>query len=187
MIFIIINHPSQPHPSPHFFQIQKPKPISVEFSIIKKMREIRIKKLEDLKALDISSHEVVEDIDIEITLKLVNQNISFPINIFHSKPNLSSRIFIKIALYGNSKADIPVEILVNEGAKGTSTNFKALVYLMDEKAKANITPGLLIHEKDIASAGHGVVIKNIKEKDTFYLQSRGIEKELAKELIVGIS
>ena len=119
-------------------------------------------------------------------MKLIDKKIIKPIQIIHSKPNLTSNINIKIALYGNSSIEMPVEIIVNKGATGTSTNFKATVFLMSEKAKANVTPGLFIHEKDILSAGHGVVIKNIKEKDTLYLQSRGIERGEAREMVVGL-
>lgn len=150
------------------------------------MKAIEIKTIEELQSLDLSNFEVKDDIEINIRFKLLDQHINFPINILHKKPNLSSKINIKLALYGKSKVEIPVEILVAEGAKGTSTNFEALIYLMDKNAKANVTPSLLIHEKDIQSAGHGVVIKNIKDKDTFYIQSRGVEKINARELLVGI-
>lgn len=150
------------------------------------MKKIEIKNFDELKSLDLSNLEILEDISIDIKLKLIDENIDFPIKIFHQKPNFSSEIKIKLALYGKSKVNIPAEILVKSGAKDTSTNFKALVYLMDPKSHANVTPGLLIHDKNIKSAGHGVVIKNIKDSDTFYLQSRGINKDLSKDLIIGI-
>jgi Fe-S cluster assembly scaffold protein SufB len=150
------------------------------------MKEYIIKSFDELSKLDFRNIIVDEEINIDIKLNIYSQNLNFPINIIHEKPDLESKINIKLALYGKSHINIPVEILVKNGAKGTSTNFKALVYIMDPQSKANITPGLLIHEKNINSAGHGVVIKNIKPKDTFYLESRGIEKEKAKELIVNL-
>lgn len=150
------------------------------------MSKILIENLNDLEALDLSNFEVTDDIDIEIKFKVFDEKIVKPIKIIHSEPDLQSKIYIKLALYGKASVEIPVEIWVKEGAKNTSTNFKALIYLMTNSARANITPGLFIHEKEIASAGHGVVIKSIKDKDTFYLQSRGIPNQAAKELIVGI-
>jgi Fe-S cluster assembly scaffold protein SufB len=108
------------------------------------------------------------------------------LKVFHTKPNLSSNIELKFVLYGKSKVELPVEITVNKGAINTSTNFHALVYLMDNEAKANITPSLFIHEKNIHKAGHGLVIKNIKPKDTIYFQSRGIDDDSAKKMLVDI-
>ena len=148
------------------------------------MKSLEIRKTSDL--IDLSDFTVNEDIEFSIKLKLHDDNLNYPIKIIHSKPGLSSNINVKIALFGKSNLKMPVEIWVREGAKNTSTSFKATVYLMNEKAKAEVTPGLFIHEKDIQSAGHGVIIKNIKEKDTFYLQSRGLEQEIAKEMIIGI-
>lgn len=150
------------------------------------MNQIFIKNLEELKSLDLSNYEVKKDIEVDIRFKVENESFVFPIKILHKQPNFSSKINIKLAVYGKSKVEIPAEILVAAGAKGTSTNFKALIYLMDKDAKATVTPGLLIHEKDIQSAGHGVVIKSIKDKDTFYIRSRGIKSVEAKELLVGI-
>jgi Fe-S cluster assembly scaffold protein SufB len=55
---------------------------------------------------------------------------------------------------------------------------------MSPQARALVTPGLFIEEKNIQGAGHGVVIKNIKDKDLYYLQARGISKTEARELII---
>ena len=90
-----------------------------------------------------------------------------------------------MGLFGKSKVKMPVVIFVKEGAKETSTKFKANVLLMSPNSYANITPGLFIHEKNIQSAGHGVVIKNVKDKDLYYLRARGINKNDAREIIVG--
>jgi Fe-S cluster assembly protein SufD len=152
----------------------------------KTMKTILINTIEELRKLDISDFNIAEDTSIDIKLKLVDELLEYPIKVIHSKPNLTSNIKVKIAIYGKGNLKMPVEIWVKEGAINTSTNFKALVYLLSNDARAEVTPGLFIHEKNIQSAGHGVIIKNIKDKDTFYLRSRGIEKEMAKELIVGM-
>jgi Fe-S cluster assembly scaffold protein SufB len=150
------------------------------------MTHIEIKTLEDLKSLNLQSLTVIEDVSIDIKLRLENEDLEYPINIFHDTAGFTSKINIKLALFGKSKVKMPVEIHVKEGAKDTTTNFKALVYIMSGSAHANITPGLFIHEKDILGASHGVIIKNVKDRDLVYLQSRGIEKSEAKEIIVGL-
>jgi len=148
------------------------------------MKEINITQIDELLNLDLSNYKVDEDVSIDIKLRLENQTIEFPITIIHNTPGKNSKVSIKLALYGQSKAIIPVEMHVRKGAINTSTDFKALVYIMSPTAHANVTPGLFIEEKDIQSASHGVVIKNIKDKDLVYLQARGIVKAHAKEMIV---
>lgn len=150
------------------------------------MKEILIQTIEELKSYDFENFEVTEDIEINIRLKLIDEKVEYPIKIFHKRKNLTSNLNIKAALYGNSELKMPIEMKVEDGATGTSTNLKALIFLLSDKAKAQVTPGLLIHEKNIQSAGHGVIIKNIKDKDTVYIESRGIEKEVAKELIINL-
>lgn len=149
------------------------------------MKSIIIKTIEELRNANLENFEIIEDITIDIQLKLIDQEIEYPIHIIHKVPEKHSELRIKMALYGRSKVKMPVEILVEKGAVDTATRFKALVLQMSPNAQANITPGLLIHEKNIQAASHGVVIKNIKDKDLEYLQARGIEKETAREIIVG--
>lgn len=127
-----------------------------------------------------------EDIEVVANIVLDNQNFQSRLNITHELPNKSSNIKLKFVLYGNSKVTLPVDILVKKGALNTSTNFSAIVYIMDKDSKAEITPALFIHEKNIQKAGHGLVIKNIKPVDTIYFQARGIGAGIAKKLIVGI-
>jgi len=150
------------------------------------MKTISIKTLEDLQKLDLNNFTVTEDIEIHISLKIIDKKVNYPIVIKHNQPDLVSNIKIKAALYGNSELIMPVEIIVNHGAKNTKTGFNAIVYILSSEARARITPGLFIHEKEILGAGHGLIIKNIKDRDTVYLESRGIQKSEAREMIVNL-
>ncbi len=148
------------------------------------MKVINITDIENL--YDLKDFEVNEDTTIDFVSRICDKSFEFPIKIIHRKPDLSSNITIRIALFGQSQVRIPVEIYVEKGAINTYTNFKATVFIMSKESKAHITPSLFIHEKSIRGAGHGLVIKNIKPKDTFYLQSRGIEFEKARDLIINL-
>lgn len=148
------------------------------------MNIIEVKNLEELHKLDLSQLIVIEDTEVEIRLRLTDETIEYPINIYHNTPSVESKVSVKIALYGSSSVKMPVEIHVNKGARDCKTDFKAIVYLMSPHAKANVTPGLFIEEKNIQGAGHGVVIKNIKERDLYYLRARGLNREEARNIII---
>lgn len=147
------------------------------------MKTLIINNTENLP--DLSNFEVTEDIEINFIARITDESIFYPIKILHKIPNLSLKFHVKLALFSKANIKMPVEIIVEKGAINTATNFKATVFLMDKYAKAEITPGLFIHEKNILNAGHGVIIKNVKPKDTFYIQSRGIDFNKARDLIIG--
>ena len=144
---------------------------------------MKILNINNTSDIDLSNYIVNEDVTINLILKLDNVSLDFPINITHKTPNLTSIINIKAALNNKSTINIPTQIHINKGAINTSTQFKALIYLLSPNARASITPALYIEEKNIKIASHGVVIKNIKDKDISYFLARGISKEKAKEFI----
>jgi Fe-S cluster assembly scaffold protein SufB len=148
------------------------------------MKIINITNIEN--PYDLKDFEVHEDTTINFISRIYDKSFELPIKIIHRKPDLSSNITIRIALFGQSQVRIPVEIYVVKGAVNTYTNFKASVFIMSNESKADITPSLFIHEKAIRGAGHSLVIKNIKQKDTLYLQSRGIKFEKARDLIMNL-
>ncbi|MCA9477850.1 MAG: SufD family Fe-S cluster assembly protein [Nanoarchaeota archaeon] len=57
------------------------------------------------------------------------------------------------------------------------------VLLLDKESRAITIPDLEIENKNV-TCSHGSTISSVSEEQLFYLQSRGIEKDLAKELIV---
>jgi Fe-S cluster assembly scaffold protein SufB len=146
--------------------------------------KINITTLEELKNLDLTHYQVEADTEIAIRLCLTDTDLEYPINVFHETPGFLSKVSIKIALFGKSNVKIPARIHVSKGARDSATDFKALVLLMSPHARATVTPGLFIEERNIQSASHGVVIKNIKDKDLHYLQARGIVKSEAREMLI---
>lgn len=143
-------------------------------------------EIKTIKELPDLSHFIVkQNTKIDIKLKLKNQKLIYQINIIHNQPNLLSEIKIKIALFKNSYLEIPVNITIQKNAIDSFTSFNATVFILDEQSKAKVTPGLHIFEKEIKGASHGLIIKNIKKRDTYYLQSRGFTFEESKNLIIG--
>lgn len=127
---------------------------------------------------------VSSSVDYKFRLKFRNQKIQTKMKFIFSTPSVESNIDIKIALY-KSECEMPVEVHIPNGIKGVSAELKIIVYVMDDKSRANITPGMFIHDRDVQKAGHGLVIKNIKNKDLYYFYSRGIDRKQGEKLLIG--
>ena len=88
--------------------------------------------------------------------------------------------------YGVSKDDARLVFsgvsLIKKGAKGSKTRQNAKIMVFDEMSKAIAKPVLKIDENEI-EASHGATVGKISDDTMFYLTSRGLSEEQAKELI----
>ena len=88
--------------------------------------------------------------------------------------------------YGVSKDDARLVFAgvstIKKGAKGSKTRQNAKIMVFDELSKAIAKPVLKIDENEI-EASHGASVGKISDEQMFYLTSRGLTEEVAKELI----
>ena len=71
---------------------------------------------------------------------------------------------------------------INNGSKNSKTRQNAKIMVFDEKSIAIARPVLKIDENEI-EASHGASVGKISDEQMFYLTSRGLTQEQAKELI----
>lgn len=150
------------------------------------MKLIEVKNLNDLIELNLENHDNCFDISITGTVVLHQITGILPIKITHRMPNTSFHFNVKFIVYENVDFEIPVEIRVEKGAIGVSTSFHALVYNLNSTSKLKVVPGMFIYEKNINSAAHGVVIKNLTRKDLIYFLARGVSENDAKNYVLGL-
>ncbi|HWY79010.1 MAG TPA: SufD family Fe-S cluster assembly protein [Candidatus Sulfotelmatobacter sp.] len=112
-----------------------------------------------------------------------NQGLKLKITVVHQAENTKSEVIIKSALYETAHVFIDGLIKIESGAKGTNAWLAAHLLLLSDKAKGIAIPNLEILENDI-KAGHAATVGRINELELFYLMSRGISEEKAKNLIV---
>jgi Fe-S cluster assembly scaffold protein SufB len=120
---------------------------------------------------------------IGLLLGKETQSLTLKVQVYHQAQQTTSRVIIKSALTDNAKVDIDGLVKIEPGAKGTNAWLAAHLLLLSEKAKGRAIPSLEILENDI-KAGHATTVGRINDLEMFYLQSRGLEKETAKKLIV---
>ncbi len=120
---------------------------------------------------------------VALLLGKESQSLTLKVYVSHLAPETKSNVVIKGALTDSAKVDIDGLVKITPGAKGTQAWLAAHLLLLSEKAKGRAIPSLEILENDI-KAGHATTVGRINDMEMFYLQSRGLEKSVAKKLIV---
>lgn len=69
------------------------------------------------------------------------------------------------------------------GAAGADAQQESRVLMLSDKGRGDANPILLIDENDV-TAGHAASVGQVDEEDLFYMQSRGIDEETAKKLVI---
>ncbi|HVU32428.1 MAG TPA: Fe-S cluster assembly protein SufD [Opitutaceae bacterium] len=100
----------------------------------------------------------------------------------HQAPNTKSDLLYKNALRDQSKTIFSGLIVVDPDAQKTDAYQSNRNLMLSEEAEANSLPGLEIQANDVRCT-HGATSSRIDAEQEFYLQSRGIHKEMADELL----
>jgi Fe-S cluster assembly protein SufD len=101
----------------------------------------------------------------------------------HLKPNTTSDLLYKNALFDEARTIFSGLIKVEPGAHRTDAYQKVRNLLLSDEAEANSLPGLEILADDVRCT-HGATSGQVEEEELFYLKSRGIPERAAKALIV---
>ena len=100
----------------------------------------------------------------------------------HQAPNTKSDLLYKNALRGQAKTIFSGLIIVDPDAQKTDAYQSNRNLMLSEDAEANSLPGLEIQANDVRCT-HGATSSRIDPEQEFYLQSRGIHREAADELL----
>lgn len=101
----------------------------------------------------------------------------------HAKPGGSSDQFYKGILSGKSHAVFSGKVIVMRNAQKSDANQKDLNLLLSRGAEIDAKPSLEIYADDI-TASHGATAGHVDRDTLFYLQSRGVDEETAKAILV---
>ena len=100
----------------------------------------------------------------------------------HQAPNTKSDLLYKNALRGSAKTIFSGLIVVDPDAQKTDAYQSNRNLMLSDDAEACSLPGLEIQANDVRCT-HGATSSRIDPEQEFYLQSRGIAKEQADELL----
>jgi Fe-S cluster assembly protein SufD len=111
------------------------------------------------------------------------QHVDFHTRIDHTDPHCTSRQFYKGVLDERSRGVFNGKIYVHPGAQKTDSAQKNDNLLLSRHAEVDTKPQLEIYADDVKCA-HGATVGRLHEDSIFYLRSRGLDEDAARNLLV---
>jgi Fe-S cluster assembly protein SufD len=110
------------------------------------------------------------------------QHLDNHTRINHNKPHGISRELYKGILDDRARGVFQGRVIVAEDAQKTDSSMNNRNLLLSADAEADTKPQLEIYADDVKCA-HGVTVGQLDEKSIFYLQSRAIDEETARNIL----
>ena len=101
----------------------------------------------------------------------------------HAAPNTTSRIVSKSISKDGGRSSYRGLVKVARGAHGCRTNVECDALLIGERARSDTYPTMDIAEDDVR-VEHEARVSKVAEEQLFYLQSRGLDPDKARMMIV---
>jgi len=100
----------------------------------------------------------------------------------HAQPHAVSNEFYKGILGDRSRGVFQGRIIVAQDAQKTDAKMNNRNLLLSDRAEVDTKPQLEIYADDVKCA-HGVTVGQLDDTAIFYLQSRGIDEQIAKNML----
>jgi len=129
---------------------------------------------------------VGEHVDMNMTtLYLARQDQVMDVTtlVDHQKPNCTSRQIVRGVLDDQAKGIFQGKVIVARDAQKTDGNQMSRTLLLSRKCEADAKPELEIYADDVACS-HGATVGEIDDNHLFYLMSRGISKQEARQMLI---
>lgn len=110
------------------------------------------------------------------------QHLDNHTRINHNKPHGISRELYKGILDDRARGVFQGRVIVAEDAQKTDSTMNNRNLLLSADAEADTKPQLEIYADDV-KCGHGVTVGQLDDKSIFYLQSRGVDVETARNML----
>ncbi len=139
-----------------------------------------------ISRLNVNIEQVGKDVNCEFDgLSILNKNQLGDLHskIFHNESNGKSRQVYKTILGGASKAVFNGQIHVARDGHMTDASQSNKNLLLTQKGRVDTKPQLEIFADEV-KCSHGATVGRLDDDEMFYLQSRGISKDMAQKLLI---
>ncbi|WP_226481672.1 Fe-S cluster assembly protein SufB [Natrinema amylolyticum] len=123
------------------------------------------------------------DTHITIALAGEGQDIDTGAKVYHNAPDTSSTIESKSIAKDGGRTNYRGLVHIADGAEGSSTAVECDALMFDNESTSDTMPYMEIEESKVDVA-HEATVGKIGDEDIFYLQSRGLDDDDAKKMIV---
>lgn len=121
---------------------------------------------------------------ISIAYAKNNQIIDAGAKMIHLGKNTKSKIISKSIAGGGGIANYRGEVKINGGATNSFASIKCDTIILDEQSKSDTYPKNIVSNNQ-STLEHEASVSKISEDQLFYLMSKGLKEETAKELLIG--
>src|SRR6056297_1616015 len=127
--------------------------------------------------------EGATDTHITIAFAGEGQDIDTGAKVYHNAPDTKSTIESKSISKDGGRTNYRGLVHIADGAEGSSTAVECDALMFDNTSTSDTMPYMEIQESDVDVA-HEATVGKIGDEDVFYLQSRGLDDDDAKQMIV---
>ena len=117
-----------------------------------------------------------------VEIGVSNQNVNISLEVIHKVKNTQARVFIRKVMYKDSVSLIKALIRINKGAQNSNDYLDEKTLLLSDRVISKVIPSLEIIPNNV-KASHASSVSGPNLDELFYLQSRGIKKDAALNLI----
>ena len=123
------------------------------------------------------------DTHITIAFAGEGQDIDTGAKVYHNAPNTKSTIESKSISKDGGRTNYRGLVHIADGAENSSTAVECDALMFDNESTSDTMPYMEIEESKVDVA-HEATVGKIGDEDIFYLQSRGLDDDDAKKMIV---
>ncbi|MFB6069846.1 MAG: Fe-S cluster assembly protein SufB [Halanaeroarchaeum sp.] len=123
------------------------------------------------------------DNHITIAFAGEGQNIDTGAKVYHNAPDTKSTIESKSISKDGGRTNYRGLVHIADGAENSSTSVECDALMFDNESTSDTMPYMEINESTVDVA-HEATVGKIGDEDVFYLQSRGLDEDDAKQMIV---
>ncbi|QDX41495.1 Fe-S cluster assembly protein SufB [Salarchaeum sp. JOR-1] len=123
------------------------------------------------------------DNHITIAFAGEDQDIDTGAKVYHNAPETKSTIESKSISKDGGRTNYRGLVHISDGAENSSTSVECDALMFDNESTSDTMPYMEIEESKVDVA-HEATVGKIGDEDVFYLQSRGLDDDDAKQMIV---
>jgi Fe-S cluster assembly protein SufD len=132
---------------------------------------------------DVRLHEGAEADLLGAVFADEGQKFEHRATVTHAEPHARSTLLYKAGLLGGSRNIFNGNLIIAPGARGTDAAQTMRNLVLSKHAHAEANPFLEILNSDVKAA-HAAATGRVDDLHLFYLQSRGVPREVARRLVV---